>query len=121
MHTLHSKYVVFAGSVWFASEMKALSDDCERFITFPPGHIYSSKQGMLNSSWTLGYVLGICVLLLLPYHIMFNLSQVGLEGGTIRHGSLRSYLQLHMTQRFYVKLLKGYVSSVNWPLSGHSF
>ncbi|KAL9276004.1 Asparagine synthetase [glutamine-hydrolyzing] 2-like protein [Drosera capensis] len=33
------------GSVWFASEMKALSDDCERFISFPPGHIYSSKQG----------------------------------------------------------------------------
>ncbi|KAG5556630.1 hypothetical protein RHGRI_007037 [Rhododendron griersonianum] len=32
------------GSVWFASEMKALSDDCERFISFPPGHIYSSKQ-----------------------------------------------------------------------------
>ncbi|KAK8455286.1 hypothetical protein SEVIR_4G119033v4 [Setaria viridis] len=27
------------GSVWFSSEMKALSDDCERFITFPPGHL----------------------------------------------------------------------------------
>lgn len=34
-----------AGSVWFASEMKALKDDCERFETFPPGHIYSSKEG----------------------------------------------------------------------------
>ncbi|KAK8717320.1 hypothetical protein V6N13_044592 [Hibiscus sabdariffa] len=33
------------GSVWFASEMKALSDDCERFMTFLPGHIYSSKEG----------------------------------------------------------------------------
>ncbi|KAK6923407.1 Glutamine amidotransferase type 2 domain [Dillenia turbinata] len=33
------------GSIWFASEMKALSDDCERFISFLPGHIYSSKQG----------------------------------------------------------------------------
>ncbi|XP_057807098.1 asparagine synthetase [glutamine-hydrolyzing] 3 [Salvia miltiorrhiza] len=33
------------GSTWFASEMKALSDDCERFMTFPPGHIYSSKTG----------------------------------------------------------------------------
>uniref|UniRef100_A0A0E0E086 Asparagine synthetase [glutamine-hydrolyzing] n=1 Tax=Oryza meridionalis TaxID=40149 RepID=A0A0E0E086_9ORYZ len=31
------------GSVWFSSEMKALSDDCERFISFPPGHLYSSK------------------------------------------------------------------------------
>ncbi|KAL8167441.1 hypothetical protein V2J09_008940 [Rumex salicifolius] len=36
------------GSVWFASEMKALSDDCERFISFPPGHIYSSKSGGLS-------------------------------------------------------------------------
>ncbi|PKA65143.1 Asparagine synthetase [glutamine-hydrolyzing] 2 [Apostasia shenzhenica] len=36
------------GSVWFASEMKALSDDCERFVSFPPGHLYSSKQGGLR-------------------------------------------------------------------------
>ncbi|KAE8706854.1 Asparagine synthetase 3 [Hibiscus syriacus] len=36
------------GSVWFASEMKALSDDCERFMSFLPGHIYSSKQGVIR-------------------------------------------------------------------------
>lgn len=36
------------GSVWFASEMKALKDDCERFEVFPPGHLYSSKQGGLR-------------------------------------------------------------------------
>lgn len=40
-----------AGSIWFGSEMKALSDDCERFISFPPGHIYSSKQGLQIFSW----------------------------------------------------------------------
>jgi asparagine synthetase B (glutamine-hydrolysing) len=34
-----------AGAVYFASEMKALKDDCERFEIFPPGHIYSSKSG----------------------------------------------------------------------------
>lgn len=43
------------GSVWFASEMKALSDDCERFVSFLPGHIYSSKKGGLrrwyNPQW----------------------------------------------------------------------
>jgi asparagine synthase (glutamine-hydrolysing) len=33
------------GAVYFASEMKALKDDCERFEIFPPGHIYSSKSG----------------------------------------------------------------------------
>ncbi|KAL8475096.1 hypothetical protein ACS0TY_030757 [Phlomoides rotata] len=36
------------GSTWFASEMKALSDDCERFMSFLPGHIYSSKTGSLR-------------------------------------------------------------------------
>ncbi|CAN6542222.1 unnamed protein product [Malus baccata var. baccata] len=45
------------GSIWFASEMKALSDDCERFISFPHGHIYSSKQGEIrrwyNPPWFL--------------------------------------------------------------------
>lgn len=30
--------------------MKALSDDCERFISFPPGHIYSSKAGLFLPS-----------------------------------------------------------------------
>uniref|UniRef100_A0A0C9RR02 Asparagine synthetase [glutamine-hydrolyzing] n=1 Tax=Wollemia nobilis TaxID=56998 RepID=A0A0C9RR02_9CONI len=36
------------GSVWFASEMKALNDNCERFEAFPPGHIFSSKEGGLR-------------------------------------------------------------------------
>ncbi|GJS79071.1 putative transcription elongation factor SPT5 homolog 1 [Tanacetum coccineum] len=35
-------------SVWFASEMKALSDDCEQFMSFPPRHIYSIKTGGLR-------------------------------------------------------------------------
>ncbi|XP_072961473.1 asparagine synthetase [glutamine-hydrolyzing]-like [Typha angustifolia] len=33
------------GSVWVSSEMKGLNDDCEHFEVFPPGHLYSSKQG----------------------------------------------------------------------------
>jgi asparagine synthetase B (glutamine-hydrolysing) len=40
-------FFVIPGSVWFSSEMKALSDDCERFISFPPGHLYSSKTGSI--------------------------------------------------------------------------
>jgi asparagine synthase (glutamine-hydrolysing) len=40
------------GSVWFASEMKALTTECDQFQAFPPGHIYSSKhgKGMLSFS-----------------------------------------------------------------------
>ncbi|XXG44494.1 hypothetical protein AAC387_Pa01g4283 [Persea americana] len=33
------------GSVWISSEMKGLNDDCEHFKCFPPGHLYSSKEG----------------------------------------------------------------------------
>eukprot|EP00882_Tetradesmus_deserticola_P028700 GHRQ01031975.1.p1 GENE.GHRQ01031975.1~~GHRQ01031975.1.p1 ORF type:complete len:321 (+),score=120.29 GHRQ01031975.1:138-1100(+) len=31
------------GSVWVASEMKCLKDECLKFQQFPPGHYYSSK------------------------------------------------------------------------------
>lgn len=31
------------GVVYFASELKALSDDCDKIILFPPGHIYDSR------------------------------------------------------------------------------
>ena len=30
------------GSVYFASELKALVDECDRIISFPPGHVYDS-------------------------------------------------------------------------------
>ncbi|XP_051142985.1 asparagine synthetase [glutamine-hydrolyzing]-like [Andrographis paniculata] len=33
------------GSVWISSELKALNDECEHFEVFPPGHLYSSKNG----------------------------------------------------------------------------
>ncbi|KAF1894832.1 hypothetical protein Lal_00028276 [Lupinus albus] len=32
------------GSVWISSELKGLIDDCENFKSFPPGHLYSSKE-----------------------------------------------------------------------------
>jgi asparagine synthase (glutamine-hydrolysing) len=32
------------GSIWFASEMKALRDVCPRFEQFPPGHVYAGGR-----------------------------------------------------------------------------
>ncbi|XP_061362497.1 asparagine synthetase [glutamine-hydrolyzing] 2 isoform X2 [Gastrolobium bilobum] len=32
------------GSVWISSELKGLNDHCEHFESFPPGHLYSSKE-----------------------------------------------------------------------------
>lgn len=53
----------FAGSVWFASEMKALSDDCERFVSFLPGHIYSSKKGIVCNWFRLNNTLAFCCII----------------------------------------------------------
>lgn len=43
------------GSVWFASEMKTLHEECDRIIAFPPGHFYSSKTKEIsrwyNPTW----------------------------------------------------------------------
>eukprot|EP00879_Flechtneria_rotunda_P020694 GHRR01021779.1.p1 GENE.GHRR01021779.1~~GHRR01021779.1.p1 ORF type:complete len:412 (+),score=139.14 GHRR01021779.1:1235-2470(+) len=41
------------GSVWLASEMKCLKDECVRFQQFPPGHYFSSKD--MGSSKTQGF------------------------------------------------------------------
>lgn len=35
-----------AGNLWFASELKALSDQCVWFKTFPPGHLYTRHGGL---------------------------------------------------------------------------
>ncbi|KAF8078027.1 hypothetical protein FPV67DRAFT_1685800 [Lyophyllum atratum] len=32
------------GAVFFSSELKALIDDCDRIISFPPGHVYDSRD-----------------------------------------------------------------------------
>jgi asparagine synthase (glutamine-hydrolysing) len=41
--TLYQGWRSSDSSVWFASEMKALNEDCDRVIAFPPGHFYTSK------------------------------------------------------------------------------
>ncbi|KAK4704805.1 asparagine synthase (glutamine-hydrolyzing), partial [Phenoliferia sp. Uapishka_3] len=33
------------GAVYFASELKALHDECDDIISFPPGHVYDSATG----------------------------------------------------------------------------
>ncbi|MDT0646163.1 asparagine synthase B [Zunongwangia sp. F260] len=36
------------GAIWFASEMKALADDCSNFAAFPPGHYYTPETGFVE-------------------------------------------------------------------------
>ena len=43
------------GVVYFASELKALVDECDDIVSFPPGHVYDSKtnttERYYNPSW----------------------------------------------------------------------
>ncbi|KAJ7470704.1 hypothetical protein FB451DRAFT_1037978 [Mycena latifolia] len=43
------------GAVFFASELKAIVDECDKIISFPPGHVYDSKDNSTtryyNPSW----------------------------------------------------------------------
>ena len=43
------------GAVYFASELKALMGECDKIISFPPGHVYDSAHGQTtryyNPSW----------------------------------------------------------------------
>jgi asparagine synthase (glutamine-hydrolysing) len=32
------------GAVYFASELKSLTDDCDKIVSFPPGHVYDSRD-----------------------------------------------------------------------------
>lgn len=36
------------GGIWFASEMKALADQCTSFAAFPPGHYYTPQTGFVE-------------------------------------------------------------------------
>lgn len=31
------------GTVYFASEMKSIHEECDKIIAFPPGHVYDSE------------------------------------------------------------------------------
>ncbi|KAJ2992838.1 asparagine synthetase [Globomyces sp. JEL0801] len=42
--TLYQGFRSSDNSVWFGSEMKSLNEDCDRIISFPPGHYYLSSS-----------------------------------------------------------------------------
>lgn len=49
--TLYQGWNSTDGTLWFASEMKSLNEDCDRIIAFPPGHSYLSS----TKEWTRFY------------------------------------------------------------------
>lgn len=90
-----NNYYFYAGSIWFSSEMKALSDDCERFVSFLPGHIYSSKNGML---------IWVCISFILTYLFHF-LDPV--ENSLKSHNAgVIIYLLINQKSEIYMLLLR---------------
>lgn len=49
-------------AVYFSSELKALVDECDKIIAFPPGHVYDSRDKSItryyNPTWWNGDSLG---------------------------------------------------------------
>ena len=50
------------GAVYFSSELKALVDECDKIISFPPGHVYDSRDNSttryFSPTWWNGDSLG---------------------------------------------------------------
>jgi asparagine synthase (glutamine-hydrolysing) len=40
------------GAVFFASELKCLVDECDKIISFPPGHVFDSRDSSLTRYYT---------------------------------------------------------------------
>ncbi|KAH9180612.1 asparagine synthase [Lactarius sanguifluus] len=40
------------GAVYFASELKCLVDECDEIISFPPGHVFDSRDSSLTRYYT---------------------------------------------------------------------
>ncbi|KAH9981237.1 hypothetical protein BGW80DRAFT_1434426 [Lactifluus volemus] len=39
-------------AVFFASELKCLVDECDKIVSFPPGHVFDSRDGSLTRYYT---------------------------------------------------------------------
>jgi len=46
------------GAVYFASELKCLVDECDKIISFPPGHVFDSRDDSLNRYYTPSWLEG---------------------------------------------------------------
>jgi asparagine synthase (glutamine-hydrolysing) len=88
------------GSVWFASEMKCLHKVCNRIISFPPGHVYSSRTGQARRYYQPFWLMN-------PDHIPLN----PVDYTQIRTSLEKSVIKRLMTDVPYGILLSGGLDS----------
>jgi len=117
------------GSLWFASEMKALATECERFEEFPPGHYWSNNtkqaERWYNPDWYSERIpntpLDLTVLRTTFENAVVKCLMTDVPYGVLLSGGLDSSLVASIASRHVSKRVEDHERTAAWWPRLHSF